>query len=132
MLSFLDALCILNIQYFRHRENNRSLLRRAAKRTTKHITLALSQPERRHGSIVEFLFLCDGENIGVLGTLCTHFCQTVCLHKPTTFGNWNSNYDVPVLLFQSHTHKCAYSDIFSWLMMFSGTRILIIVHSLFP
>ncbi len=50
MLSFLNALCNLNIQYFRHRENNRSMLRRGAKGNTKHITLALSQPGGRHGS----------------------------------------------------------------------------------
>ncbi len=43
--------------------------------------------QREGMGLVEFLFLCDGENIGVLGTLCTHFCQKVFLQKPTTFGN---------------------------------------------
>ena len=66
--------------------------------------------QREGMGLLEFLFLFDGGNIGVLGTLCTHFCQKVSLHKPTTFGNWNSNYVVytGTSLSVSHSQMCVF------------------------
>ncbi len=39
---------------------------------------------------------CDIENadLWTTGVLCTHYCQTVCLHKHTTLQNGKHKYDI--------------------------------------